>query len=471
MTYSQNTGIAQNTNQVKILDEILNKIEHINFENIIHEENVKERLKQKHIIVIVVEKTIAASQSDELNITYKDGNTYIYNGTFWETIDQNKIQIFLGQAAQKMGVDKINSSHFDFKEKLFKQFCSVGGFQNSHSENDDEILINFENGTLVFKNGAFHFRKHDAKDFLRYKLPFHYNPNSQSSLFQNYLDQVLPEKALQNIISEFIGSIFVSQKQLKLEKALFLYGVGANGKSVLADIIYSLLGQEINVSSYSMHSLTDEKGYTRAMIQNRLLNIASELTGIGNKGIFKQLISREPIEARLPYGKPIIISNYTRLVFNCNELPKSAEQTDAFFRRFLIIPFNKKIEEKDQDKHLAQKIIENELEGVFNWVLNGLTRLLVNKDFSQSETVQQMVSEYRLNSDTVAMFLEEENWITNSTEFISLKEFYIKYQTYALECGHVKCSRKTFSERLRKIDFVLERKAYGFIVYAKIINV
>lgn len=470
MTPNINTNIAQSKNQFEILDEILNKIEPVNFENIIHEENVKERLKQKHIIVIVVEKTIMASQSDESNITFKDGHTYVYNGTYWETIDQNQIEIFLGQAAQKMGVDKINSSHFDFKEKLFKQFCSVGGFQNSYSENFDEILINFENGTLVFKNGNFHMREHDAKDFMKYKLPFSYNPNSQATVFQNYLDQVLPEKALQNIISEFIGSIFISQKQLKLEKALFLYGAGANGKSVLADIIYALLGQEINVSSYSMHSLTDEKGYTRAMIQNRLLNIASELTAIGNKGIFKQLISREPIEARLPYGKPIIIKNYTRLLFNCNELPKSAEQTEAFFRRFAIIPFLKIIEEKDQDKHLAQKIIENELAGVFNWVLNGLTRLLENKGFSQSDTVQQIINEYRLASDTVALFLEEESWSISSSEYISLKDFYLKYVNYVLECGHAKCSKHTFSDRLRKKGYTLDRRSHGFIVFAKIIN-
>lgn len=467
-----NTPIAKINNKThcEILDEIVNKIKNINFENIIHEEKVKEKLSQKHKIVIVIEKVLEIAHTENMNICYKDGFTYIFNGKFWDTIDQNDIEIFLGKAAQKMGVDKINASHFDFKEKLFKQFCSVGGFQNFQTENYDEILINFDNGTLVFKNGTFHLRDHDANDFLKYKLPFRYDPTSHSTLYQNYLDQVLPEKGLQNIISEFVGSIFISQKILKIEKVLFLYGVGANGKSVLADVIYALLGKEINVSSYSMHSLTDEKGYTRAMIQNRLLNIASELTGIGNTGIMKQLISREPIEARLPYGKPFTMTNYPRLMINCNELPKNTELTEAYFRRLFIIPFNLRIEEKNQDKNLAQKIIENELPAVFNWVLNGLTRLLENKEFSHSDTVQEMVNEYRLNSDTVSLFLEEENWTVCSTEYISLKDFYIKYQVYVIECGHVKCSRKTFSERLRKKGYVLERKTHGFIVHAKINN-
>ncbi|OGV31935.1 MAG: hypothetical protein A3E88_07330 [Legionellales bacterium RIFCSPHIGHO2_12_FULL_35_11] len=44
----------------------------------------------------------------------------------------------------------------------------------------------------------------------------------------------------------------------------------------------------------------------------------------------------------------------------------------AYFRRFLIIPFQVTIPEAEQDKQLAQKIIKSELSGVFNWVLQGL---------------------------------------------------------------------------------------------------
>ena len=61
-----------------------------------------------------------------------------------------------------------------------------------------------------------------------------------------------------------------------------------------------------------------------------------------------------PILAR----KPIIITNYARLVFNTNELPTDTEQTHAYFRRFLIIPFEVIIKDENQDKKLAQNIIE-----------------------------------------------------------------------------------------------------------------
>ena len=106
------------------------------------------------------------------------------------------------------------------------------------------------------------------------------------------------------------------------------------------------------------------------------------------------------------YGKPFTMREYGKLMFNCNELPKEVEQTNAFFRRFLIIPFNQTIPESEQDPELAKKIIASELSGVFNWLLDGLRRLLSQKKFTQSEIVRNQIEAYRRESDSVAMFMD-----------------------------------------------------------------
>src|SRR5690606_17645206 len=196
---------------------------------------------------------------------------------------------------------------------------------------------------------------------------------------------------------------------LKLEKVLLLFGTGANGKSVLFEILMALLGAQ-NVANYSLQSLTAENGNSRAMLVNKLLNYASEINGKLESNIFKLLISGEPVEARLLYKNTQIISDYARFMFNCNELPKEVENTNAFFRRFIILPFRVTIPPNKQDKELSSRIIETELSGVFNWVLNGLTRLLKNKDFTQSSIVQNEVLQYQKESDSVMMFLEDENY-------------------------------------------------------------
>jgi len=125
-------------------------------------------------------------------------------------------------------------------------------------------------------------------------------------------------------LAEFVGYVFAPN--LKLEKSLFLYGSGANGKSVFFDIISALLGTQ-NVSNYSIDTLCEPNGYYRAMIANKLLNYSSEIGKRFEVDKFKQLSSGEPVEARLPYGEPFQIRNYARMVFNANQLPKDIEQT------------------------------------------------------------------------------------------------------------------------------------------------
>ena len=119
------------------------------------------------------------------------------------------------------------------------------------------------------------------------------------------------------------------------------------------------------------------------MIGQKLVNYASEISGKVNPTVLKQLASNEPVDARLPFGNPFTIKNYAKLIFNCNILPETEEYTNAFFRRFLIIKFDKIIEEKNQDKELANRIIKTELSGIFNWIIDGLKRLLNQKNFIQ----------------------------------------------------------------------------------------
>src|SRR5690554_8092599 len=125
------------------------------------------------------------------------------------------------------------------------------------------------------------------------------------------------------------------------------------------------------------------------MVANKLVNYASEINGKLEASIFKQLVSGEPVDARLPYGEPFTLTNYAKLIFNCNELPKVVENSHSFFRRFLILTFGVTIPEEEQDSQLAHKIIESELPGVLNWVLGGLDRLLRQRRFTKSDAVNK----------------------------------------------------------------------------------
>jgi putative DNA primase/helicase len=461
---------AQAIEHSLVLNALVEQIEPVDFEKIVLSEvenQEKAKVTLRHLIILSVECTLKTAQTNRWNLCKNEDYIYAYNGEYWGEIDKENFQRFLGVAAEKMGLDKFTARYFSIREKLFKQFQSTAYLPKPESD-PNSVLINLLNGTFEIKYGVSKLRPFCSDDFLTYQLPFKYDPNAQAPLFFKYLNRVLPDNERQNLLSEYIGYIFIKHgsKQLKEEKALILYGTGANGKSVFFEIINALLGAE-NVSNYSLQSITNDNGYYRAKLANKLLNYSSEISVHLNTTYFKQMVSGEPIEARLPYGNPMTLTQYAKFIFNCNELPKDVEHTDAFFRRFLIIPFDERIPQNEQDKNLHSKIIETELSGIFNWVLSGLSRLLSQKRFSECSAAMNALKKYKEESDTIQMYLNEYSFRVSATTFEPLKKMFKDYQSYCIDYGFKCCSLRTFADRLRNIGYDIIRKNYGMAVNAE----
>jgi putative DNA primase/helicase len=452
----------------EILHQLIEQFEPLDFEALANPHNAENfKLNTKHFLVLSIENALQVAEKNRWGLCKNHDFIYLFNGTFWAEIDNETFQKFLGEAAEQMGVAKFSARFYQFREQLFKQFLASAYLPTPES-NKDRVLINLKNGTFEISPQGTSLRPFDCSDFLTYQLPFEYNPQSKAPIFETYLNRVLPDKERQKVLAEYLGYVFIKHgsNALKEEKALVLYGTGANGKSVFFEIVNALLGVE-NVSSFSLQSLTNDNGYFRAKLANRLVNYASEINGNLEASIFKQLVSGEPVEARLPYGQPFILKQYAKLIFNCNELPKDVEHTNAYFRRFLIIPFDVTIPPQEQDKQLHSKIIENELSGVFNWVLEGLTRLLGQKRFSECEAAQRAVEQYRIESDSVQMFLNEHGYRVSATREVPLKDMFSEYRNYCIEGNFRACSIRTLAERLRSSGYQTERKNYGTGVNAE----
>lgn len=417
------------------------------------------KINIKHYLILSVEEAHRKAVENNWNLCKNNDFIYLYNSTFWDEIDKETFQKFLGEASEKMGVDKFNSRFYEFRDKLFKQFMTIAYLPTPEADKN-KVLINLQNGTFEITPDKKGLRPFNPDDFLTYQLPFSYDPDAKAPLFEKFLNEVLPDVQRQNVLAEFMGLVFIKHgsESLKIEKALILHGTGANGKSVFFEVVSALLGTN-NVSNYSMQSLTNENGYFRARLANKLVNYASEINGKLESSYFKQLTSGEPIEARLPYGSPMILTDYARLIFNVNQLPKDVEHTNAFFRRFLIIPFEITIPESQQDKTLHSKIIDKELAGVFNWVLDGLERLLNQKGFSECEASQLAVNQYKLESDSVQLFLTDNDYEPDPINSTLIKDIYLSYRTYCNEDGVPPVKKGNFIKRLKDNGYTVDNIA------------
>lgn len=448
-----------------LLDKMLEQVEEVDFRELAGLTREEDKLRCKHYAVHAVEQVLAIAQRNGWGLCKNAAFIYLFNGAYWEVLDADELQGFLGRAAERMGVDFNEARWYGFKDQLYRQFLTAAHLPQPEPDRN-VTLVNLRNGTFEITGSHHRLRLPDPADFLKYQLPFDYDPKATAPRFRAYLDRVLPDAASQAVVAEFLGYVFT--KNLKMEKVLLLHGSGANGKSVLFDIVTAMLGGGSNVSHYSLQNLTDQNGYYRAMIANKLVNYASEING---KSIgcdtFKQLASNEPVEARLPYGRPFTVTDYAKFIFNANELPRDIEATLAFHRRFLIVPFNERIPEAEQDKGLAGKVINSELSGVFNWVLDGLRRLLNTQRFTHSDAVEQAQADYRRRSDSVLSFIDEQGLRPSPTAHRPLKDLFREYRTACTEAGSRPCSQTTFSARLLAAGFTIDRRGQGRIVWAE----
>jgi putative DNA primase/helicase len=437
----------------QVLNDLLKEIKPINIRKYLELPDEVET-KQKHIVVAVIKHLLEVSRNMKWNLSRVFDYTYVYNGAFWQQLDKEDMKAFLGKAAIQMGCPDYEARHFEFKDKLLKQFLTDAHLPSPPVE-PDKILINLQNGTMEFTHNGWQIRDFMPEDFLTYQLPFPYDPEATCPIFDKYLLEVLTDEHSRNVLQEYSGYIFT---KMNLEKMLMLTGSGSNGKSVFFNIISALIGKE-NLLTYSMGLFSHE--YNRAKLTNVLLNYSSEKGTELNPDTFKALVSGEPLQAREPYGKSFTLFNKVRFINNANELPRETEHTEAYFRRYLIIPFDVTITEEQRDIDLADKVIANELSGVFNWLLEGLNRIIAQKKFSSCEKSAQALNDFRRQSDSVALFLDEYNYKPSTDIKEPLADLYTRYKGFCQEDNYKPVGKNKFSVRIENKGYEKTRLNNG----------
>mgnify|MGYP002626732402 CR=1 FL=1 len=449
------------------LQAILDTLQPLNFREL-SGAKADEKVRPREMLVIAVRELLKIVESAGAGLTAQNGLPFVYNGRYWQEISREEMQAFLTAAAGRLGVDDITAEYFETQDKLYKQFIATARLQPKRRDRGT-ILINFPNGTLeISQAGRWKLREHRRADFLKYELPYSYDATAAACpLFTAYLNKVQPDTTAQAVLAEFVGNALAPE--LRLQKALVLNGPGSNGKSVFCDIITAVLGRD-NVSSYTMESLTKTDSRSCAQLENKLLNYSSENSIKMNVEAFKTLVCGEPIEVRRLYGEAYTIEGYAKLMFNCNLLPREVEQSEGFFRRFLIVPFTTKIEESERDPELAAKIIAQELPAVFNWVLQGLRRLLKAKAFTECETARAALEAYRRESNSVLMFVEEyrlQPGTDSTADRTALKDLYNAYNYYCRQSGYFPMGKSTFNKQMQAQGYAGGRDSRGMWIACK----
>jgi putative DNA primase/helicase len=104
-------------------------------------------------------------------------------------------------------------------------------------------------------------------------------------------------------------------------------------------------------------------------------------------------------------------------------------------------------------------------------VLAGLDRVVKQKGFSRCEAGEIELAQYKRESDTVAMFIYENDFQPSENKNIKLKYLYRSYKDYCEDGNYRACSNKEFAKRLRKQGFRIEKIRNGTDIYIEKIEI
>jgi len=312
---------------------------------------------------------------------------------------------------------------------------------------------------IAFLDKLYNMDTFKAEEFDRAKIAIHYLKFRYEDI-----DQAIPkwhyflkttmvkpdgktDDELINLVQEMFG--FYLLNNLKAHKVFFLVGQGANGKSVMLNVLESLIG-ESSLSAMSIQTLTTNQFATSNLIGRKVNICNEEESKYLRSDKFKALISGDLIDAERKHEQRFAFRPTTKYLFASNMFPTFDGINYGIKRRLTIIPFNRIFKNKEQDKELADKL-RQELPGIISWAIAGAQQLVKNSyEFTETEATNQTGMELESSISSAIMFFREHYEVDPKKEnFVSHDEIYGKYTGWCTKNGKKQMSLHVFLKDIR----------------------
>lgn len=343
-----------------------------------------------------------------------------------------------------------------------------------HEELDaDAYAVNCQSGVLRFSvfsdpdSGASRVASvrldpHDQADRIskvigaKYDPDLKFDPHKHCPAFMAYLERVQPADSMRSYIQRWLG---LSISGIPIQALMFWYGAGANGKSVLIELIAKILADY--AAEIRIETLTGKNSQSGAQATPDLVYlVGARLARSGEPGegeplkdaLVKSVTSGEPIMVRANYGAFFRLYPYFKLTMSGNHKPDIRSTDDGIWRRMKLVPWPVQIPDHERDPNLIAKLWE-ERDGILHWLVDGLLDYLEG-GMQEPDSVRSATEEYREDSDPVGSFISGCCHCTgNDTDRIPSRDLTMAFHFWMACRGETKWGDKRVQMRMReKVD-------------------
>jgi len=270
----------------------------------------------------------------------------------------------------------------------------------------DPWLLGVANGVVDLRTGVVREGKQSEKITLHTKIAF--DPTARAPRWEQFINEVFENnRELIEYVQRAVGYSITGEVS---EQVIFLaYGSGANGKSTFVEMMRHALGEYAHNLPFSAFELQNRSAIPNdiAALESRRFATAIETSETSrlNEARIKALTGSDPITARYLYGEFFTFIPTAKFWLVFNHFPKVKDESEGFWRRVRVIPFQHQFARNNRDKKLLEKL-KQETAGILNWAIEG-ARKWKEQGLDTPAIVTQMSEQYRQESDVLAEFIED----------------------------------------------------------------
>jgi putative DNA primase/helicase len=310
-------------------------------------------------------------------------------------------------------------------------------------------------------------RTRNITDLFNFELPFEFNKDADMSNAIKFFSMIMKnDKEIIEYLQINLGYCITGEIN---QRCIYIFwGSGANGKSTMCDLLYSIMSKFCVAVSKKVFIMNDRGSshseHLMPLVNSRIAIFSETKKGDSlNEELIKSLTGGDKISARAIYGKQFTFKPCSKYMILTNSKPDMDINSKAMMDRVRYIPFGAVFSEKPKkDEYLRDhKFIEElgtvYLEEVFNWLCIGAHKYYNLMDKGKLIPIPKQLEDAKNNYlselDSASSFIE--NMCEKGDKYrISRSELYDRYVLWFKKDGVGNMVKNSgFYKRLKQIGY------------------
>jgi len=358
-----------------------------------------------------------------------------------------------------------NKPRIDAAVVVAKDYVGV----ESADLNADPMLFGVANGVVDLRTGE--LLDPDPKYRITKRAYVEYEPDAQSNVWDEFLEQVVPDEDLREFLQRAFG--YTLTGDVSEHKFFYLHGPPASGKSTLLEALAYLMGryaESADPTTFMHNPNRSANGPSEdlARLANARMVVTHEIEK-GSRwadGHLSRLTGGDTVTARFSYQPTFKFKPQFKLWFSANHKPRIPSTQSGLWRRILVVPMEVVIPQNERNPQLPRALRRPEVQSaILAWALEGVRAWREQHEAEHEMVVPEIVLDeieaYRVEEDELSGFIAdcveklEGTPLPPPSMRVSTKAMFERYTEWAreVEGKKIPLPRNRFSQEMKARGF------------------